>query len=54
MLHGPIVPTMFRLGLPTVVVLVVQTLVGMVETYFVGFLGTEALAGVALVFPMLK
>jgi len=38
-------------GLPTLVVLVVQTLVGVVETYFVSFLGTEALAGVALVFP---
>ncbi|HYC13400.1 MAG TPA: MATE family efflux transporter, partial [Stellaceae bacterium] len=26
---------------------------GLIETYFVGFLGTDALAGVALVFPML-
>jgi putative MATE family efflux protein len=52
-LHGPIVPTMLRLGLPTLVVLVVQTLVGVAETYFVSFLGTDALAGVALVFPVL-
>jgi putative MATE family efflux protein len=52
-LAGPIVPTMLRLGLPTLVVLVVQTLVGVTETYFVGFLGTDALAGVALVFPVL-
>src|SRR3984893_1649773 len=52
-LHGPIVPTMLRLGLPTLVVLVVQTLVGVSETYFVSFLGTEALAGVSLVFPVL-
>jgi putative MATE family efflux protein len=34
-------------------VLVVQTLVGVAETYFVGFLGTGPLAGVALVFPVL-
>ena len=29
-----------------------QTSVGLVETYFVGKLGTDALAGVALVFPV--
>jgi len=52
-LAGPITPTMLRLALPTVVVLVVQTLVGVAETYFVSFLGTDALAGVALVFPVL-
>lgn len=52
-LHGPITPTLFRLALPTVVVLVVQTFVGVAETYFISFLGTEALAGVTLVFPVL-
>jgi putative MATE family efflux protein len=52
-LRGKIVPTMLRLGLPTLVVLVAQTLVGVAETYFVSFLGTDALAGVALVFPVL-
>ena len=51
-LSGPIVPTMLRLALPTIVVLVVQTLVGVAETYFVSFLGTDALAGVALAFPV--
>jgi putative MATE family efflux protein len=53
MLDGAILPTMLRLALPTVVVLVVQTFVGLAETYFVSFLGTDALAGVALVFPVL-
>jgi len=52
-LEGPIVPPLLRLALPTVVVLVVQTLVGVAETYFISFLGTEALAGVTLVFPLL-
>ena len=52
-LAGPIVPTMLRLALPTTLVLVVQTLVGVVETYLISFLGTEALAGVTLVFPLL-
>jgi putative MATE family efflux protein len=52
-LAGPIIPTMLRLALPTTVVLVVQTLVGVAETYFISFLGTDALAGVTLVFPVL-
>jgi putative MATE family efflux protein len=52
MLDGPVLPTLLKLALPTVVVLVVQTLVGVAETYFVSFLGTEALAGVTLVFPV--
>jgi putative MATE family efflux protein len=51
LLEGPILPTMMRLAIPTIVVLLAQTLVGVVETYYVGFLGTEALVGVALVFP---
>jgi putative MATE family efflux protein len=53
MLDGPVLPTLLKLALPTVVVLVVQTLVGVAETYFVSFLGTEAIAGVSLVFPIL-
>jgi Na+-driven multidrug efflux pump len=52
-LDGPIIPTMLRLALPTIVVLIVQTLVGLAETYFISFLGTDALAGVTLVFPIL-
>lgn len=53
LLSGPILPALLRLALPTVVVLVVQTLVGVAETYFVSSLGTEVLAGVTLVFPVL-
>src|SRR5947209_3976938 len=52
-LEGPILPTMLRFAVPTVAVLVAQTLVGVAETFYVSFLGTEALAGVALVFPVL-
>src|SRR5882762_678628 len=51
-LHGPMVKTILTLGLPTLVVLVVQTFVGIAETWFVSFLGTDTLAGVALVFPV--
>ena len=40
------------MALPTIGVMVAQTAVGVAETYYVGFLGTDALAGVALVFPI--
>ncbi|WP_414644643.1 MATE family efflux transporter [Bradyrhizobium sp.] len=52
LLTAPILPTLFRLALPTVTVLVAQTAVNIAEAYYVGFLGTDALAGVALVFPV--
>src|SRR6478752_10766157 len=52
MLHGPIVSTLVKMALPTIGVMVAQTAVGVAETYYVGFLGTDALAGVALVFPI--
>jgi putative MATE family efflux protein len=53
LLTGPILPTLFGLAGPTIVVLLVQTGVGVAETYFVSNLGTDALAGVTLVFPAL-
>jgi putative MATE family efflux protein len=52
LIEGPIVPTLTRLAAPNVLVMLAQTSVGLVETYFVGKLGTDALAGVALVFPV--
>ena len=51
LLDGPIVPTLLRLAAPNVLVMMVQASVGLIETYFIGWLGTDALAGVALVFP---
>lgn len=51
-LAGPILPTLMMLALPTMTVLVAQTAVNIAETYYVGRLGTDALAGVALVFPV--
>jgi putative MATE family efflux protein len=53
MLDGPVLSTMIKLALPTILVLIAQTGVGIAETYYVSFLGTEALAGVSLVFPVL-
>ncbi|GIZ52741.1 MATE family efflux transporter [Noviherbaspirillum aridicola] len=52
LLEGPIVPTLLRLGAPNVLVMLAQAAVGLIETWFVGRLGTEALAGMSLVFPV--
>ena len=51
LLEAPIGVTLAKLAAPNVLVMFVQASVGLIETYFVGWLGTEALAGVALVFP---
>ena len=51
LLHGSIVPTLLRLAWPTVLVMLAQSSSGLIETWFVSRLGTDALAGMALVFP---
>ena len=52
LLDGPIARQMLGLAWPVLVVLALQTFANVAETYFVSFLGTDALAGVALVFPV--
>jgi putative MATE family efflux protein len=51
LIEAPIAATLVRLAAPNVLVMVAQASVGLIETYFVGRLGTDALAGVSLVFP---
>jgi putative MATE family efflux protein len=53
LLEAPIGPTLLRLALPNVIVMVVQSCIGLIETYFVAKLGTDSLAGISLVFPVL-
>src|SRR5258706_8770948 len=53
LLEGPIVPTLLKLAAPNLVLLVVQSSIGLIEAYWIGRLGTDALAGVGLVFPAL-
>lgn len=52
LLDRPILPLLLRLAAPTVVVIAAQTLVAVAETYWIARLGTSALAGAALVVPM--
>ena len=52
LLRGPILSTLLRLSLPNVALVCAQAAINVAETYFVGRLGTDALAGVTLVFPL--
>jgi len=51
LLEAPIAGTLLRLAIPNMVTTLVQASTGLIEAYFIGMLGTDALAGVALVFP---
>jgi putative MATE family efflux protein len=54
LLEGPIVPTMLRIATPNLAVNVILIAVtASVDAHFVGTLGLDALAGLALVFPFL-
>jgi putative MATE family efflux protein len=51
LLHGAIVPTLLLLAWPNILVMTAQASTGLIETWWVSKLGTDALAGMALVFP---
>ena len=53
LLTAPIGISLWRLAAPTTAVMVAQTFVAIAETFIFGKLGTEALAGFALVFPFM-
>jgi Na+-driven multidrug efflux pump len=48
---SPILPTLLKLALPNAVAMFGSTLVAVAETSYIGRLGIEPLAGIALVFP---
>jgi len=52
LLDAPIVPTILRLTAPSLVLALFQTAVSIADTHFVGRLGTDSLAGLALAFPL--
>src|ERR671926_156418 len=51
LLSGPILATLVRLALPNVIAMSATVVVGIAETSYIGILGTEPLAAMALVFP---
>jgi putative MATE family efflux protein len=51
LLEAPILPTLLRLAIPNLIMTVVQGSIGLIDIYFMAKLGTDAVAGVSLVFP---
>ena len=51
LLGAPVFASVWRLAWPGVVLVLFQSAVSIADTHYVGRLGTEALAGLALVFP---
>lgn len=49
----PIPPLIAKLSIPTIISMLVTALYNIADTFFVGQLGTEATAGVGLVFPVM-
>lgn len=52
LLQGPVLPTLLRLSVPNAVSLCAVTAISIAETGYVGRLGTDALAAIALVLPV--
>ena len=52
MLVGPILPVLMRLALPNIAAMVAGSVAAIAETAYVGRLGVPALAGMAVVFPL--
>src|SRR5262245_30010548 len=51
LLTAPILPTLLKLALPNSIAMFATALVAVAETSYIGRLGVEPLAGIALVFP---
>ena len=51
LLHGAIVPTLIGMAWPNILVMTAQASTGLIETWWVSHLGSDALTGMALVFP---
>lgn len=52
-LTGPVAPTLLKLAAPNIAVMLVQAVMSAVDAFYLGWLGADALAGVALVYPLI-
>ena len=52
LLHGPVLATILLLAAPNLLMMLAQAAANFLESYYVGLLGVDALAGAALVFPV--
>lgn len=53
LLHAPVARTLMRMGLPNTALMLAQSAAGIIETWMIGRLGSDALAGASLVLPLL-
>lgn len=53
LLTAPILPTLLRLAVPNITVMVVLAAVSTLDAFLAGWLGPETLAGVSMVFPLM-
>ncbi len=51
LLEAPLLGLLLRLAAPNILLMVAQSATGLIETFWVGKLGTDALAGMSIVFP---
>jgi len=51
LLQDPILPMLLGMAWPNILIMLAQAASGLIETWWVSHLGTDALAGMALVFP---
>lgn len=51
LLQDPILPMLLRMAWPNILIMLAQSATGLIETWWISRLGTDALAGMALVFP---
>src|SRR5882757_10856956 len=52
LLQDPVVPMLLRMAWPNILIMLAQASTGLIEAFWVARLGTDALAGMALVFPI--
>jgi len=52
LLQAPIIPLLLRMAWPNMLIMLAQASTGLIETWWIAKLGTQSLAGMALVFPV--
>jgi Na+-driven multidrug efflux pump len=52
LLQAPIIPLLLRMAWPNMLIMLAQAFTGLIETWWIAKLGTQSLAGMALVFPV--
>lgn len=52
LLQAPVVPLLLKMAWPNMLIMLAQASTGLIETWWIAKLGTQSLAGMALVFPV--